>query len=94
MDSYDQHDVLNAALVDADEYPVNLLRTHSFKHELLSYNETLQDQEPRLFVDEPDYSGVKLVESYDGCGESKLILILHKYYWLRLLRAGMQNSDS
>ncbi|KAG8164438.1 hypothetical protein KVR01_006356 [Diaporthe batatas] len=67
MDSYDQHDVLNAALVDANTYPVNLLRSHSFKHELLSYNETLREQEQRLFVDEPDYSGVKLVESYDGC---------------------------
>lgn len=93
MDSYDQHDVLNAALVYANTYPINLSRSHSFKHELLSYNEALRKQELRLFLDEPDYSGVKLVESYDGCGKLNLILILQEYS-LQVLIAVKQNLDS
>lgn len=69
MDSYDQHDMLNAALNDAKGYPANLMRSQSFAHDLVAYNQTLLEQESRLFLDDPDYSGVKLVESYDGCGE-------------------------
>jgi hypothetical protein len=69
MDSYDQYDVLNTALVDAKQYPNNLIRSQSFKHDLLEYNEELRRQESRLFLDHPEYSGVRLIESYDGGGE-------------------------
>jgi len=70
MDSYDQ---LNTALIDAKKYPTNLLRSQSFKHDLLAFNDALRVDECRLFLDDPEYpeySGVKLFESYDGGGKS------------------------
>lgn len=84
MDSYDQYDILNAALIDAKEYPANLVRSQSFKHDLLAYNDALRGQESRLFLDDPNYSGVNLVESYDGGGKSNddsntLESIVHVY---------------
>lgn len=72
MDSSDQYDVLNAALTAADKYPANLLRSQLFKHDLVAYNEALRQQESRLFEDDPEFSGVKLFEAYDGCGKSAL----------------------
>lgn len=73
MDSYDQYDVLNAALTAANEYPANLLRSQSFKHDLVAYSEALRqrdlDEDSPLFDDDPDFSGVKLFEAYDGCGK-------------------------
>lgn len=72
MDSYDQYDMLNAALNDAKGFPANLMRSQSFEHDLVAYNQALLEQESRLFLDEPDYSGVKLVESYDGYSESNI----------------------
>ena len=70
MDSYDEHDNLNAALSAANEYPTNLLRTQSFPHDLEAYNKALEQQEQRLFVDDdPEYCGVKLLEAYDGGGK-------------------------
>lgn len=72
MDSYDQYDILNDALTASNDYPSNLLRSHSFRHDLVAYNEALGQQESRLFEDDPDYSGVELLEAYDGCGKSAL----------------------
>lgn len=74
MDSYDQYDILNAALASANDYPANLLRSQSFEHDLLAYNKALRQQESRLFEDDPEFSGVKLFEAYDGCGKSILQL--------------------
>lgn len=70
MGSYDQYDALSNAIIASNAYPSNLLRSHSFKHDLMAYNEALGLQESRLFEDEPDFSGVKLFEAYDGCGKS------------------------
>ena len=70
MDSCNEHDDFDAALIDAKKYPANLLRSQSFKYELVAYNETLRAQEARLFDDEPGYSGERLVESFDDCGKS------------------------
>lgn len=69
MDSYDQYDILNEALTAFNDYPSNSLRSHSFKHDLVAYNDALGRQESRLFEDDPDFSGVKLLEAYDGCGK-------------------------
>lgn len=70
MDSYDQYDILNDALTASNDYPSNLLRSHSFRHDLVAYNDTLGRQESRLFEDNSEYSGVELLEAYDGCGKS------------------------
>lgn len=74
MESYDQYDALNAALNAYDDYPVNLLRSQSFEHELAAYSEALQQQESRLFGDDHETSGIKLLESYDGWSEFMLKL--------------------
>lgn len=76
MDSYDQYDDLDAALANSNDYPVNLLRSQSFKHDLVAYNEALRQHELRLFDDDPEFSGVKLLEAYDGCGKLKFSSIL------------------
>lgn len=72
MDSYDQYDALNDAVTASNSYPSNLLRSHSFKHDLVAYNDALGRQESRLFEDDPEFAGVKLFEAYDGCGKPAL----------------------
>lgn len=85
MDSYDQYDILNSALAAANEYPSNILRSHSFEHDLVAYKEALQQQATRLFVSDSERSGLKLFESHDGYGQSALQLRSLRYL-TRILR--------
>lgn len=69
MANFDQYDRLEIACKSHSNYPANLLRSRSFQHSLVAYNERMHKESGDLFDDDPKYAGIKICEAYDGCGE-------------------------
>lgn len=76
MNTHDStHDRLRVACEAADSFPINLLRSTSFKHKLVAYNKCILEASDDLFDNEPEYledAGIKLCEAYDSSSELRL----------------------